>query len=195
MNRKQLGVGIAAAFSLAAAAVPAAPASATIYERLRAVDEPTIPWSYDDCGPAIAVEGVFNGRVIIKQGTGPKAGTFPVLDRFSLVETHTNTLTGASFTVRVTSVFNEVQARRVEGDVFEFTAVETGQPMVVEDADGRVVLRDRGAVRYTFLFDTGGDDVPGGTYLTDFLPADPHAPRPSWTTDWCALALDLTSPE
>ena len=30
---------------------------------------------------------------------------------------------------------------------------------------GRVVLRDRGVIRETYLFDTLGDDTPGGMYI------------------------------
>jgi predicted esterase len=61
---------------------------------------------------------------------------------------------------------------------------------VVEDSSGNVVLRDRGALRFRYLFDTGGDDEPGGT-LVEFLGADVGGPHPSLFTDFCQIAGDL----
>lgn len=56
----------------------------------------------------------------------------------------------------------------VEGTIFKFTFVETGQAFVVEDSDGGVVARNRGALRVTYLFDTLGDGEPGGVSLVAF---------------------------
>ena len=75
--------------------------------------------------------------------------------------------------------------------MFEFRAIETGQTFTVVDAEGNVVLRDRGAVEITFLFDTLGDGMPGGEYLEESAIA--RGPHPSWDLDWCAMALELTA--
>jgi hypothetical protein len=64
--------------------------------------------------------------------------------------------------VRGRLTFNEVGATRVEGSIFEFRTVEAGQPFVVEDSDGNLVARNRGSVHIRYLFDTQGDDEPGG---------------------------------
>ena len=186
-NKLAASALVGAGITCAAMAAPAAPAGATVYERLRAVDEP-YGFTTDECGTPYDVAGVFNGRLIIKQGTGPRTETFPVLDKVSIVETWTNTQTGAWFTVRLHRTFNEVKARQVDGTVFEFRAVEAGQ-YVVEDAEGDVVARDRGAVIYAFLFDTLGDGAPGGEYLSDFL-ADPRGKYE--VDDLCAIAEGLT---
>ena len=160
---------------------------------MRAIDEP-----YSDsytCSSPFEIDGVFNGKAIIEQGTGPATETFPVLDRYSIEETHTNTVTGNSFTVRGHGIFHEVKARRVEGNVFEFRAIDTGQPFVVENAAGRVVLRDRGATAITFQFDTLGDGMPGGNYLDETWVETYRGPHPSGGEDFdfCALAESLTT--
>jgi hypothetical protein len=47
---------------------------------------------------------------------------------------------------------------------------------VIEDSDGNLVSRDRGVLRRTILFDTGGDQEPGGTFveLVDLRLSGPH---------------------
>jgi hypothetical protein len=47
------------------------------------------------------------------------------------------------------------------------------------DSAGNLVLRDRGSIHFHALFDTGGDDVPGATFIAD-LGADVHGPHPGF---------------
>ena len=60
-----------------------------------------------------------------------------------------------------------MSATHVSGSIFRFTTVESGRPFNLSDADGRVLLRDRGAIRDTYTFDTQGDHTPGGIVLDD----------------------------
>jgi hypothetical protein len=87
-------------------------------------------------------------------------------------------------------LFNEVEATHVEGSIFEFRFVEAGQPFVVEDSDGNVVVRNNGSVHGTYLFDTQGDDQPGGEWIADldFRVAGPHS---SLDKDPCDYAVEL----
>jgi hypothetical protein len=57
-----------------------------------------------------------------------------------------------------------------------FTTIVAGQPILIRDMTGRVVSRDRGVIRETYLFDTLGDDTPGGLYLEQLglLVSGPH---------------------
>ena len=87
---------------------------------------------------------------------------------------------------RANSTFHEVKATQVEGTVYEFTQLEAGQPFVVEDSSGRVVLRDRGVIRYHVVFDTGGDAEPGGEFV-DFLGADVNGRHPGFDTFYCEI--------
>ena len=91
-------------------------------------------------------------------------------------------------TITANASFNEIRAKRVEGTVFEFWAVEAGQ-FRLYDSDGRLVARDRGSVQYHILFDTEGDDVPGGKLIEEF-PPKVHGPHPGFD-DFCGLITPL----
>ena len=176
------------AATVAAAVVLTTPAGATVVERGH-YTEP-ISFSYNDCGFEVVVEGTASGHFRIRAGKGRTDTAFFLLDNFSYVETHTNANTGASLTIEGNGVFNEIKASPVEGNVFEFEAVEAGQPFTVYDADGSLVLRDRGSLHHHILFDTGGDDMPGGELLED-LGTEVHGPHPSFDSDFCEIVTSL----
>lgn len=170
--------------------VSAAPAGATIVERERY--EFSVTDGYSFCGFDVAVDVAVRGQLRIREGKGRDDSAFFVRDTFSFTETHTNVETGAFLTIAGRSVFNEVRATRIEGNVFEFTAIDAGQPFVVSDSDGTVVLRDRGVVVSRVLFDTGGDDVPGGQILD--IEADLRGPHPGFDADFCEVIAPLIGP-
>lgn len=170
--------------------VAAAPAGATVIERDRSSFD--YADTYDDCGFEVAVEGTLTSQLRIRAGKGDNDGAFFVRDTYSYTETHTNVETGASLTIEGRGVFNEVRATRIDGDVFEFAAIEAGQPFVVSDADGDVVLRDRGVLQYTVVFDTGGDDTPGGDVLD--LSIEARGPHPGMDEDFCDIITPLIGP-
>jgi hypothetical protein len=182
------------ALATAALAFGAVPAGAQIVERERFVNT-WGPETYEDCGFEIEVEGRETGHARIRKGKGKTASAFFAHVRFSYRETHTNTETGEWFVVRGHGVFNEVKATRVSGTVFRFVAIEAGQPFVIEDSTGRVVLRDRGVIRYSILFDTLGDDEPGGELIEEFEP-EVRGPHPAFNeeADFCAIATRLIGP-
>lgn len=177
--------GLVAAALLAA--LVSAPAQATVRERIHSQSE----WSFtEDCGFPVQVTGLGSELLIIREGENKDEGAFPVLVRFSYSETWTNLETGQWFVIRGHLLFNEVEATHVEGSIFEFRFVEAGQPFVVEDSDGNVVARNRGSIHGTYLFDTGGDDEPGGEWIADldFRVAGPH---PGLDKHPCAYAVEL----
>ena len=102
----------------------------------------------------------------------------------------TKPVTGAFFVVHGTAMFKELTGRQVEGDIWEFTAQEVGQPFVVEDSDGNVVLRDRGRLTFRALFDTLGDGEPGGELIEQEL-TSVSGPHPGFFGDFCEIATDL----
>ena len=165
----------------------AASAQATVRERFREVSE----WSFmEDCGFPVQVTGSGSLLIILREGKNKDEGAFPVLNRFEFSETWTNPATGHWFVIRGKVLFNEVEATHVEGSIFEFRFVEAGQPFVVEDSEGNVVERSNGSVHGTYLFDTQGDDQPGGEYLADldFRVAGPH---PGLEKHPCDYAIEL----
>ena len=168
-------------------AVAAAPAPATVVETGRFVDEP-YGFAYD-CGFPVEVTGVASGNFRLREGSGDDATAFFSLDRISFREIHTNPQTGGWFSLSGHFASNEVGATRVEGSLFEFRSIKAGPVAVIEDSEGNLVSRDRGVLRRTILFDTGGDQEPGGEFvdLVDLQLAGPH---PTFDK-LCDVATDL----
>ena len=163
------------ATAAALTAIAAAPTQATVVEKGHLVDEP-YGFAYDCAGFGVEVTGVASGNFRLREGRGDDATAFFSLDRLSFREIHTNPQTGEWFSVSGHFANNEVSATRVEGSLFEFRIIKAGPVAVTRDSDGNLVARDRGVLKTTILFDTGGDQVPGGDFvdLVDLQLAGPH---------------------
>ena len=109
----------------------AAPAGATVVDRGPYTD--SYSFEYDDCGFDVLVEGTVSGHFRMRAGKGKTDTAFFLNDTHSYTETHTNPATGATLTITGHAVFNEIKATRVEGNIFEFEAVEAGQPLRMYD--------------------------------------------------------------
>ncbi len=182
----------AAAIAVALFTLSAVPASAVLFEKTAPYSD---SYSFDlpDCGFPIHVDGMQQGRFHIRQGTGKDATAFFAHDQYSYREVWTNTDTGAYFVVSGNGLFNEVKATRIAGSVFTFRSVNSGQPFTVQDSSGNIVIRDRGTIQETILFDTGGDDVPGGTFI-ELVSDAVHGPHPGFFVDMCDVANSLIGP-
>ena len=64
--------------------------------------------------------------------------------------------------------------------------MRTGSAYMVVDEAGNVVVRDRGVIKRTILFDTLGDATPGGELIED-VSVDFGGPHPGWTFDTCSV--------
>lgn len=178
---------ITGAFAAVLMAAVAAPAQATIRERFQLHED----YAYvEDCGFPVQVTGSRDDAFTIREGKNQDAGAFPVLNKVSYSERWTNPANGRWFTIRGKTTFNEVKATRVEGSIFEFRAHESGQPMVIEDSNGKVVVRNNGSVYFSYLFDTLGDDEPGGNWIAD-LELRIRGPHPSLLVHPCEYAVQL----
>ena len=175
--------------ALTALALGAGTAGTTIIEKQRYSG--TDSFSYDDCGFPVEGEVEFSGRLHFRVHKGGQA--FLQHDNFQYREVHTNTETGKWFVVRGNGLAKEIKTTLVGGTVYEFVSIEAGQPFVIEDSKGRVVVRDRGVIRFTFLFDTLGDGTPGGAFL-DVLDISVRGPHPGFADDFpfCDIAAELT---
>jgi hypothetical protein len=167
------------------------PAGATVIEQQHYSF--TESFSYSDCGFLVNGISTVTGTLHIRVGKGDKATGFFEHDNFSFREVHTNPANGKWFVVRGNGLFQETKGVHVGGSIFEFTSIIAGQPFVIEDSAGRVLLRDRGVIRRTILFDTEGDNIPGGIELAelDFSISGPH---PGFSVDFCAIATRLIGP-
>ena len=139
--RRLLGVLLATAVA-ALVAVP--PAQATIFERFRFDD--AYSFTEEICGIEVQIEGTVSGHGRIRTGKGKLATAFFGL--FNVDYSETWTAANRRFvTVTGSSIFNEVKAVPLGGNLFRFTAVEAGQPFRLYDSEGVLVLRDRGVIR------------------------------------------------
>jgi hypothetical protein len=148
--------------------------------------------SFTECG--FEGESSFSGRVMIKDATPATDGQFFYFqDNYQYRDVITNPATGEFVVVRGNGIFKEVQARQVEGSVFTFLTHEAGQPFVVEDSSGRVVLRDRGMITLSYVFDTLGDSATGGVFLEDPVVVRVSGPHPGFEEafEFCALLTGL----
>ena len=146
-----------------------------------------------ECG-TYARESTFSGWFMIKDATPATNGQFFYFEnRVTYTDVITNPGTGAFFTVTGSSLFKESRVRLVEGNVFTYDTIEAGQPFVVTDMTGQVVLRDRGLIEVSYLFDSLGDGAPGGALLEEPQLVRVAAPHPGFedTFDFCVLADQL----
>jgi hypothetical protein len=170
--------------TLLALSLAAGPVGATVILRDHYSDD--YAFSFDDCGFWIDVAGNVEGTAQIRVGKGDLTTAFFLHDNYAFLETWTRRDTGDTFTLGGNGLFQETTATPVEGTIFAFTSINAGQPFIVWDSDGNLVMRDRGVVRQVIQFDTLGDDVPGGEFVADvsFSVSGPH---PGLDVDLCAL--------
>jgi hypothetical protein len=163
------------ALPLAVAALVAAPAAqATTFERIR-LD--AVPYAFEDvqCGIEVQVQGTASGLINLRTGKGDKATAFFEHDVIAYRETWT-AANGRFVTVTGKSSFNDVKAVPLGDNLFRFTLVEAGQPFRLFDSHGNLLIRDRGGVHFTIVFDTLGDGTPGGVVVEELEPSvrGPH---------------------
>lgn len=146
--------------------------------------------SFDDCGFTIESDFTANGHFMVREIEGSEGQAFLGHDNYRYRDVLTNPATGAWFVVRGTAMFKELTGRQIDGDIWEFTAHEVGQPFVVEDSDGNVVLRDRGRLTFRAVFDTLGDNAPGGELIEQEV-TSVSGPHPGFFGDFCEIASEL----
>lgn len=146
--------------------------------------------NYRDCGLRIHEDITGGGHFMLFPIPESNGQAWLAHDNYSNVRTLTNRDTGAWFTISARGIFKEMTGTHVSGDLWRFTAHEAGQPFVVRDSDGNVVLRDRGLIRYDAVFDTFGDGEPGGEPVSEEPPVV-SGPHPGFEADYCEMVVDL----
>jgi hypothetical protein len=146
-----------------------------------------------ECG-TYTRESTFSGWFMIRDATPATNGQFFYFEnRVEYADVITNPETGRFFTVTGSSLFKEIHALPVEGNVFTYNTIEAGQPFVVTDMTGNVVLRDVGLIEVSYVFDSLGDGTPGGALLEEPQLVRVAGPHPGFedTFDFCVLADQL----
>lgn len=147
----------------------------------------TDSYDFDDCGFVIHNDVVFDGVFMLK---APKAAGFPprLFDNYHSIETLS--ANGRTATIEHQGMYKDLRISHVEGSIFQVVAIEAGQPFVVRDGDGNVLLRDRGVLKFTFRIDTKGDTDLGNDEFIEgswslLKDAGSH---PGFDIDFCAEA-------
>ncbi len=138
-------------------------------------------------------EVTFSGLFMLKEGR--KGDPTPYY--FDNYEYHVVYTTvpdnGRWFTRDGNGLYKDMHITNVSGTIYEFEAMDAGQPFVIRDQDGNVVLRDRGRLLVRFVVDTKGDsDLSNDEFIEGSfeLLAD-NGSHPGFYIDFCQLAKDL----
>ena len=123
-------------------------------------------FTYDCGGTEISVVGHSEGLFFVRIGKGDRDTAFFAHDNYAFSETHTNP-DGDVLVISGNGLFQETKAVPLGNNEFAFSAVNSGQPFTVRDEAGNLLVRDRGTIRATIVFDTQGDDVPGGIFVEE----------------------------
>jgi hypothetical protein len=194
-----MGSSIKRSLAIAAvlAAACAAPAQAEIYSNEKFSE--TGSEEFEECGMQLRNDFEFALRDLTRTGKGKFDtaffGNFAV-DGF---QTITNLANGKFYTIERHVLNKDTKAVPQGGTLFVFDSIEAGQRFTVTDMNGEIRIRERGQLRFTYLFDTEGNDgddgnpAPGGTVLEelDVKVAGPHASFEMTEEQWCSLVVDM----
>jgi len=184
------GLGVIAGLAVAALLAIGAPAAgATVIGQEHYSGTDT--FSFNDCGFWLDGQSTFYGQALLRVDPGGQA--FLVKDKFWFRDVLTNRDTGKWFAITGNVLFHEIKATQISGNIYEFVAIEAGQPFVLEDSAGNVIARDRGVIRHTAIFDTLGDGVPGAEFIEETHTVV-NGPHPGFADDFpfCEIAAELT---
>jgi hypothetical protein len=176
-RRLSAGAAIIAAAALASVGLSTAPAAAGAPETITE-EYSTENW---DCGYPMQIEGTLMIR--LQERPNPQGGELPLLqENLRLDETWTNTA-GDSFDLSRTVHSKDLRITPLGGSLYEVTAQQSGQPQVLT-ADGAVLARDRGNLRFTFTIDLETDAF-------EFLGATVRGPHPGLDADLCKIVAPV----
>ena len=189
-HQRSAVAGLIATLVVLAGAIPAQ-AQVIEHERFSFTDE------FGDvvCGVPVRHEVLVSGVAHLRVGKGDSASFFFELFNRREVETLTNEANGNFVQIEHYEVRHDVKATHVSGSIFMVTTIFVGQPILIRDMSGRVVSRDRGVIRETYLWDTLGDDTPGGEFV-DRLSVQVSGPHSLLAPDFdeesfCAIVRPL----
>lgn len=146
------------------------------------------PYSFVDssCDFPVKVRGRTEGKFVNFNVPGSHGQAFLNRNRNHFIEALRNPKNHKRLSAAGRTLFKDVSAHHVRGDIYRFRSVEKVHSYVLRDSKGRVVLREHGIVHRTMLFDTLGDSKPGGNVLKERVTRKSgHLPTLGPGFDWC----------
>ena len=145
------------------------------------------------CSVPVRHDVAGSGVAHVRVGKGDLDTLFFGLDNYEATSTLTNLANGNVVRIEHNGVVHDVKGTLVEGSIFKATTNEAGQPIRIRDMSGRVVARDRGVIRVTYLWDMLGDHTPGGIFVDELgvAVAGPHPLFPFDEATFCAVVRPL----
>jgi hypothetical protein len=130
------------------------------------------------CGDPVEIASTATGT--IEEAIRPSNSGAPphYSQHYDIVETFTIVETGATIVFEHHATFRDVRIEPLGGTVYQFTAIEAGQPFVIRTVEGDVLYRDRGVIKFSIVVDTLGDDDLSNDVFIEFLGAEVHGPHP-----------------
>lgn len=170
---------LAALVAAAAATWCAAPAQARTVDHWQWSEDRA--FTVDTCGFPTRVTDHFEGNGIARTTGGRTDGVATSQYTTRYVAVTTNPANGQWFTLTQSSVFQERGLTDLGGGFWGYSVNQAGQPFVVTDSTGRVVVRDRGLIQFDGVYDANSDQV------TSFELSGIAGPHPGYTTDLCDI--------
>lgn len=139
-----------------------------------------------DCALVVHDEVTFEGVFMLK-APREEGGAPYYFDNYEVHETLT--AMGKTLTIDHQGIYKDLHITQVEGTVYQFVGMEAGQPFVVRDGDGNLLIRDRGLLRTTFQVDTLGDtDLDNDVFVEgSFSLLADRGSHPGFYLDFCDL--------
>lgn len=143
-----------------------------------------------DCDGFLShVEVTFEGVFMLK---APRADGAPpyYFDNYHTIETVT--ANGRTLTIEHQGLYKDLHITWVSGTVYQVVSIETGQPFVIRDSEGNVLIRDSGLLKTTFQVDTKGDTDLSNDFFIEgswSLLAE-HGRHPGFDFDFCGFLKD-----
>jgi hypothetical protein len=185
-------VPVAAACAGALILSTTGPAGAAPLEREHYSFEDSDTFTDAECGEPITIDYHAEGSGVFMLKQGRAGGPPLVFDNYEVTETYTNVANGETATLYHQGMFKDLRAVHVEGTIYEYTAIESGRPIVAFGPDGERLVFDRGQIRFTVRIDTQGDDDLGNDVFIDEDTPRVAGPHPVFDgeVDFCDL-LDV----
>jgi len=178
---------VIASVLVSAAGVPAAQAVAPDINEQYSYQETS---HFRDCGLRLREDTVGGGHFLVFPIPESNGEAWLGHDNYWFRSVLTNRDTGEYVVVSGRGLFKEMNGTQIEGDIWEFTALEAGQPLVLRDSEGGVLLRLRGVVKYEATFDLLGDGMLGGVLLEANI-VHVGGPDPDYEFHFCDVIGEL----